>query len=300
MFFTTNDFLKIQKWLSDHTLTTPSLPYANMPLSGNELFRFSQDGYDRVINISELVKQLNLLGGYDILNITTKYNKKYITLKEAINLAPVKFRKLGQLLTFLNKEGNWGIYQFRGESLTQWLHTSCWYDVFEDSIIDSYLPDEEHLTLTPPNNKGVSKIKLKNKKYDPSNFSGKGKIYLSKNIVPIKNADGEKVSINILTQDKLVEENTIYVVQYDFNLNGKTITLPSNSILDFDGGSITNGTIQLNSIKIKNSPVILEQVFPECILEGYFSSDTLIFDPQEKGFKYWDGSVWRKLASNII
>jgi len=41
-------------------------------------------------------------------------------------------------------------------------------------------------------------------------------------------------------------DHTIFIVQYDYDLNGKFITLPLNSILLFLGGSFKNGTLILN------------------------------------------------------
>lgn len=48
---------------------------------------------------------------------------------------------------------------------------------------------------------------------------------------------------NILTQQMMNCENYKYVIKWDFDLNGKTITVPENCILEFDGGSLKNGTI---------------------------------------------------------
>lgn len=41
--------------------------------------------------------------------------------------------------------------------------------------------------------------------------------------------------------------NKLYYIKDDINLNGSTITLPNNIILEFIGGSITNGTLVLNN-----------------------------------------------------
>ena len=48
---------------------------------------------------------------------------------------------------------------------------------------------------------------------------------------------------NILTQQMMNCEHYKYVIKWDFDLNGKTITVPENCILEFDGGSLKNGTI---------------------------------------------------------
>lgn len=52
--------------------------------------------------------------------------------------------------------------------------------------------------------------------------------------------------------EQLVRENTKYVVKWNFNLNGNTLQVPANCILEFDGGSISNGTIVWNSTKVVN------------------------------------------------
>lgn len=48
-------------------------------------------------------------------------------------------------------------------------------------------------------------------------------------------------------------ENTLYSIQYDYDLNGATITIPNNSMLYFFGGSLKNGTLSLPF-----SPTVLE------------------------------------------
>lgn len=81
-------------------------------------------------------------------------------------------------------------------------------------------------------------LQLANKTYDKQSFSGLGRVYLRKNIV------GDK---NVLTQAMINKANIIYVIQYDYDLNGQTIVTPSNSILKFDGGSFDRGNI-INNI----------------------------------------------------
>lgn len=43
--------------------------------------------------------------------------------------------------------------------------------------------------------------------------------------------------------EQLTQGNTIYKILYDFDLNGEEVTVPSNCILQFEGGSLSNGTI---------------------------------------------------------
>lgn len=44
--------------------------------------------------------------------------------------------------------------------------------------------------------------------------------------------------------------HSIYVIRYDYNLNGKTLQIPFDCILKFEGGHITNGTICFNNTTI--------------------------------------------------
>ena len=102
-------------------------------------------------------------------------------------------------------------------------------------------PDEEDLTSIN------DKLKLKNKTYSPAEFSGLGRIYLRKNII------GNK---NILTQDMINTGNTIYIIQYDYDLNGSSINIPDNCVLKFEGGTLSNGTITFNKTHITDGKFI--------------------------------------------
>lgn len=50
-------------------------------------------------------------------------------------------------------------------------------------------------------------------------------------------------TINQLTQAMVNTANTVYHIQYDYDLNGQTITLPTGCVLEFEGGSVKNGTL---------------------------------------------------------
>lgn len=92
-----------------------------------------------------------------------------------------------------------------------------------------------------------NKIKFADREYDPNGFSGLGRKILRKNI------QGGK---NILTQDKINRENTVYIIRYDYDLNNTLINIPNNVTLKFEGGSFKNGTIKGYNINIEaNYPV---------------------------------------------
>ena len=98
------------------------------------------------------------------------------------------------------------------------------------------------------------------KPYDPSKHSGLGRKTLEL---------GEDGS-NILTQEDFNQENTIYVVGYDFDLNGETIKMPAGSVLEMDGGSFSNGRIWSTHTVVKgNLPENSDVFFGIFYRDGY-------------------------------
>lgn len=109
------------------------------------------------------------------------------------------------------------------------------------------LPDEEDITTTGGT---VPTLKFKDKEYLPEMASGLGRVILRKNFVGGK---------NILTQEMISKPNTIYIIQYDFDLGSETLTIPEGCTLDFQGGSLSNGQIVSSSLKISG---ITKNPFP--------------------------------------
>ncbi len=98
--------------------------------------------------------------------------------------------------------------------------------------------DEENITVSE------GKVSLKDKAYVPSDHSGLGRVYLRKSI------SGGK---NLLSQDMVNLMDTRFIVQYDFDLNGKTLTFPQGAVLVFEGGSFKNGAIKGQDMVIESS-----------------------------------------------
>lgn len=67
--------------------------------------------------------------------------------------------------------------------------------------------------------------------------------------------------------EQVTKSNTIYEIRYNFDLNGATINLPANSVLQFEGGSISNGTI--NGV---NTTIIEDANSIGCVLSGTFTN----------------------------
>lgn len=133
-------------------------------------------------------------------------------------------------------------------------------------------------------------LQLANKTYDKQSFSGLGRVYLRKNIV------GDK---NVLTQAMINKANTIYVIQYDYDLKEANINIPENCVLNFIGGAIGNGTIIGNKTKVINlnvDRIVLSGTWfdsgitsnrPTNVLVGFQYFDTTVNKPI-----FWDGSKW--------
>lgn len=246
MFFTQEDYRKIEKWLLANSVKDTEFARASLPLKGNETVAFVQDGKNVNVFLKDLIEQIFLLGVSDFLNVTDKYGESRISLTQAIQLIPYKSRKIGQVITFLNEDGEWKLFQFQGERVNQWNNATLWVDLIERiqgiSIIDS-----EDITATVDNLNQTS-LTFADKNYNTTDYSGLGRVYLRKNIQTVVNPNtGITYSTNLLTQQMLNKENTIYVLQYDYNLNGQTITIPSGCVLLFEGGSISNGTLKGSS-----------------------------------------------------
>lgn len=243
MHFTQEDYIKIENWLHRNSVKDTEFQEA-FPFTGKEIVTVVQDGHNRKVNIQEFINQLYKHGVEDFLNVTNTYRANNITLKEAIRLIPAEARKEGQVITFLNTDGNWEIYQFIGK-LNQWNSPTLWNNPFdwEKLIVNSILPDEEYLTKSAPDAKGNSYLSLKDRKYEPDKYSGLGRKILRRRVVEIEDPIYGTQEKNLLLQADFDEENTVYVVRYDFTLNGQDIILPDNSYIEYEGGSISDGNI---------------------------------------------------------
>ena len=285
MFFTQEDYRKIEKWLLANSRKDTDFVGAVTPLKGNETVVLVQNGKNVKTSVKDIVDQFFLLGVSDFLNITDKYGESYISIDQAIQLIPAKARKEGQVITFLNTDGNWEIYQFIGK-LNQWNNPTLWNNPFdwEKLIIDSILPDEEDLTKSLPDANGNSYLSLKDREYNPEDFSGLGRIILRKNIVEIEDPIYGKVKKNVLYQDMFTQSNTIYEIRYDFDLNGNTISIPDNCELKFVGGSLKNGILDGNFTISSNKYNILIDI----IAKGILNEEIPIEWFGGKAYSYWE------------
>ena len=246
MFFTREDINKIHRGLLSLSIKDTELP-SIIDVTTDDTLAIVQDGKNKQINIKEFFNNISLFKKEAFINITDRFNRHSISLIEAIQIVPIHQRIDGLVITFEDINKDWRIYQFRGNK-EDFFKEDKWLDLYDYTnwIVDSITPDEEDLTVTKPDGNGNALVHLKDRAYDKSNFSGKGYKILRKNIQTI---DG--VRKNILTQDMINEPNTIYEIRYDFDLNGKETIIPEDCVLDFQGGSLNDGTLKGNNTLIK-------------------------------------------------
>lgn len=156
-------------------------------------------------------------------------------------------------------------------------------------------PDYEDINL---NSHG--ELQSANREYNSSLYIGKGwKILRRKEIECTCNCCNNNCCkkckwSNILTQDDFLEPNTIYVVRYDFDLNGKKITLPKGCELRFEGGSISNGEIDMNGGKITGMMGDIEDYFKNVNVYNYCDGQIIWKD----GNLYvWSENHWKLISS---
>ena len=140
-------------------------------------------------------------------------------------------------------------------------------------------PDEEDLHSIEKS-ADVHVLQFADKEYNASAFSGLGRVYLRKNISSGK---------NVLTQAMMNKANTRYIIQYDYDLDGETITVPEGCTLDFQGGSLKNGCVIGNKSKIEAG---LLNIFNNTLLESNWI--TTEFHPE------WWGAVPDANRDNVI
>lgn len=279
MFFTQEDYRKIEKWLLANSRKDTDFAGAATPLKGNETVVLVQNGKNVKASVKDVVEQLFLLGVSDFVNITDKYGESYISLSQAIELIPYRSRKIGQVVTFLDDTGKWAMFQFQGTRKNQWGTLSLWVDLI-DLMTGLTITDSEDI-VTETNSANKVALKFADKTYNEANYSGLGRVYLRKNIVNVEDpVTGNVVKMNYLTQSMISKENTIYIVQYSYNLNGQTITIPSGCVLLFEGGSISNGNIDFVNTNITN--LNNSTIFKNVSLSGSISSE---LSPYMFGFR---------------
>lgn len=92
-------------------------------------------------------------------------------------------------------------------------------------------------------------------------------------------------------QEMFQVADNIYKITKDIDLGGGTLSIPSNCTLDFQGGSISNGTITLRNTKIiPNGYPVTDYITAS--ISGTFAIGQCFFDKSLGKPKWYDGTKW--------
>lgn len=268
MYFTQEDYKKIQEWLLRNSVRDSDLDSVDS-IKGDESVAIVKEGENKRIPLHYLIKSINKLSIPSFYNVTDKHRIGSLTLEQAISLIPPCQRQLGMVITFQNKNKLWEIVQFIGHSVYQWGESNLWRGIFDHIVADyMYHPDEEDITYIFKDEKKY--LRFKDREYNEEECSGKGRIILRKNLRHSSTCSplGKDCYDNIIDESTFTEENTIYVIRYDYKLKG-LITIPKGSELHFEGGSITGGEVNLNGALVSGTVGELDRYFKECKVVGF-------------------------------
>lgn len=236
------------------------------------------NSWDNLWDTSDYIKANNAYG-FNVTVFGIKGGRH--TIETAVLDVPPEIRVIGHKITFAQYDDTWATYQLQSMSLSDYTKPEKWVKLEgitnTGSIVITNQPDEEDITVDREN-----LLKFADKEYNESSFSGLGRVYLRKNIV-----DGK----NVLTQEMISKANTRYIIQYDYDLNGTTVTIPENCVLEFQGGKITNGTVLLNNTKVLPNGCNISDYITATIT-GNYAVGQCLYDTSLNKPKWWTGSKW--------
>lgn len=213
---------------------------------------------------------------YDLVQESSKYETKLEDIKKMLYM----IEKL------LGHEVQYDIPEYHGDN------KKCYFGVVSDNFVideDNIKQLDYVLQDTKPN------TLIGTKTYDKFG----NELTWSKS--DWLNPDGSLVT-KVIFASKLndfTKNNTIYNIVRYIDLKGETLTIPENSVLNFIGGAIGNGTIIGNKTKVINlnvDRIILSGTWfdsgitsnrPTNVLVGFQYFDTTVNKPI-----FWDGSKW--------
>lgn len=128
MYFTTEDYKKIERWLQLRTKKDSDFKVAKT-LTGKESIPILQDNENKLTTINEITKGLTINNITDFFNVTAYNNADYSTLVDAVATIPNTAKKIGLVISY-RKNNVWYIAQYRGADISTWEDTTYWDDLF--------------------------------------------------------------------------------------------------------------------------------------------------------------------------
>lgn len=131
MYFTQEDYRKIENWLYKRSIKDNDLPIANS-IKGNEKIPLLQDEENKISNIEDIAQYVGTTIIPDFYNITENNDDtSFKSLREALSKVPRSHQKLGLVITYRNIDDKWCIFQFTSKSLSAWNNAAYWEDILQ-------------------------------------------------------------------------------------------------------------------------------------------------------------------------
>lgn len=155
-------------------------------------------------------------------------------------------------------------------------------ELFNTKVNVTNFPDEEDIYSKD------NLLKFKDREVNDSNFQSKGYIILRKNLTKVNG----KVK-NILTQDMINQDNTIYEIRYDFEAIDN-IQFKPNSIVLFNGGSFNSDRVTCNHYYgVINNRFVMTGLNTK----GNTNSRPVL-SADDEGYEYYDTTLKKKILWN--
>lgn len=214
MFFTQEDFRKIENWLKTHSIRDTEFNKAFSTTTSDKV-AIIQNGKNVLVPISKL----------PVGNIKISNDGYFIVDGNKTNIKAGYAAKV--------KMGN------DGKMYASYDDGDTWEPVSDTLTLDGIRPDDLDIGSYKDGETLVLKLK------DRVGIQGQNTIYLKPTSVK-DDTTGEYITNYIIPAKDLQKDNTIYIIRYDFDLNNQDIILGQNSSLVFEGGSFKNGRITVN------------------------------------------------------
>lgn len=184
--FTRNQIEEIKQKLLLEGIKDSQLPIANT-IDGNEMLPILQKGSNKRVFLQTFMNKIAQWTIQDIINIS-KNNEVY-SLQEAVKSVGSINHKIGQMITFIERESNeWRMYQFHGQSTNDWYNLEYWKNQ-EETISD--LQDQLSKVITWNEETDEKVAENANKIEDLNTLIGN-----NKNTIDNYTINGYKVSSN--------------------------------------------------------------------------------------------------------
>lgn len=146
--FTQEQIREIKEKLALMGSKDTDLPLASLPLIGNEEIALVQGGENKRVSISEFYEEFSqYIDGSErvdffnvsryVQRITESQEAVRLTLPEAIEFCPNDVKRAGQVITFMDNNGDWVRWQFTGVSADLWDNPNMnWKSLDDEGEID--------------------------------------------------------------------------------------------------------------------------------------------------------------------